>query len=112
MNSPKPNFRVRVAIDEYVHVGVRARLAARMRAEEVKRRHAEFPETGLGFLQTGNDVTAVHAFECSAFSHVIVITADRARGFQDHRPESPWCCGSRATSRVSARLPRSRHRAI
>jgi hypothetical protein len=32
-----------------------------VRAEQIQRRHPEFPQGGFGFFQTGDDVIAAHA---------------------------------------------------
>src|SRR4051794_34746558 len=50
-------------IDKNIDIGVRSGLIARMRSEQVKRRHPEPLEGRFGLFQLGYDFIAAHAFQ-------------------------------------------------
>src|SRR2546427_3426035 len=47
-------------IDKYIHIGVGTRVVLRIRTKQVKRAHAVRSQGGFGFLQSRNDVVAMH----------------------------------------------------
>jgi hypothetical protein len=73
----KPKVAIGRRIDEDIDIGIGSRFIAGVRAEQMKRRHAETAQGGLSLFQSRNHVIAPHAFSIGEIAAIANWSAQR-----------------------------------